>query len=189
MTRQRTRRRLSRRRSTMQFSPSPDHCHSSAACSSLASASFLALLSAAPRMSPSEAPESDEPYCATAAFSSAISSALIETVTLRLLGSIWVTVASTFSPTAKRSGRCSERSRARSARLMKVGHLGAGDLHIEAVLLDGRDFAGDGIALLDAGRSAPSGSPATCLMPSEMRSFSMSTSRTWALTCRPSCSP
>src|SRR6185503_132879 len=32
--------------------------------------SSLPLRSAAPRMSPSEAPESDEPYCATASFSS-----------------------------------------------------------------------------------------------------------------------
>lgn len=41
-------------------------------------------LSAAPRMSPSEAPESDDPYCATASFSSAISRALIDTETFRL---------------------------------------------------------------------------------------------------------
>ena len=34
-------------------------------------------------MSPSEAPESDEPYCATASFSSAISRALIESPILR----------------------------------------------------------------------------------------------------------
>src|SRR5438270_2159393 len=37
-----------------------------------------ASLSAAPRMSPSEAPESDEPYCATACFSSAICRAFTE---------------------------------------------------------------------------------------------------------------
>src|SRR3546814_7857390 len=36
--------------------------------------SSRALFSAAPRMSPSDAPESDEPYCATACFSSAIRS-------------------------------------------------------------------------------------------------------------------
>ena len=36
-------------------------------------------------MSPSEAPESAEPYCAMASFSSAISSALIDTATLRAL--------------------------------------------------------------------------------------------------------
>src|ERR1700751_3305140 len=40
-------------------------------------------LSAVPRMSPSVAPESEEPYCAMASFSSATSSALIETCTLR----------------------------------------------------------------------------------------------------------
>src|SRR4051794_5425632 len=37
-----------------------------------------ASLRAAPRISPSEAPESDEPYCATACFSSEICSALTE---------------------------------------------------------------------------------------------------------------
>jgi hypothetical protein len=71
-------------------------------------------------MSPSEAPESVEPYWATAAFSSAISSALIDTEILRPALSKLVTRASTFSPTAKRSGRCSERSRARSPRRMKA---------------------------------------------------------------------
>src|SRR3546814_5373273 len=40
--------------------------------------SFLPAFSASPRMSPSDAPESDEPYCATACFSSAICSALTE---------------------------------------------------------------------------------------------------------------
>src|SRR5690606_24975180 len=47
--------------------------------------------SAAPRISPSDAPESVEPYCATASFSSAISSALIDTVTLRVFLSKAVT--------------------------------------------------------------------------------------------------
>ena len=41
-------------------------------------------LRAAPRMSPREAPESEEPYCATASFSSLISRALIESETLRV---------------------------------------------------------------------------------------------------------
>src|SRR5690606_23387518 len=52
-------------------------------------------LSAAPRMSPSEAPESVEPYWATASFSSAISSALIDTVTRPDFLSSWVMRAST----------------------------------------------------------------------------------------------
>jgi len=54
---------------------------------------------------------------AIASFSSAISRALMETWTLWVRRSNWVTRASTFWPTAKRSGRCSARSRARSARL------------------------------------------------------------------------
>src|SRR6202011_3497786 len=73
-----------------------------------------------PGMSPRVAPESEEPYCAMASFSSATSSALIETCTLRAFLSNWITRASTFSPTAKRSARWSLRSRASSERLMKV---------------------------------------------------------------------
>src|ERR1700704_2994547 len=70
-----------------------------------ADAYFSRFLSAVPRMSPSVAPESEEPYCAMASFSSATSSALIETCTLRAFLSNWITRASTFSPTAKRSAR------------------------------------------------------------------------------------
>src|SRR5216684_9334114 len=51
----------------------------------------LRCLSAVPRMSPSVAPESEEPYCAMASFSSATSSALIETCTLRAFLSNWIT--------------------------------------------------------------------------------------------------
>src|SRR5674536_33172 len=47
-------------------------------------------LSAVPRMSPSVAPESEEPYCAMASFSSATSSALIDTCTLRAFLSNWI---------------------------------------------------------------------------------------------------
>jgi hypothetical protein len=50
---------------------------------SLYSEDYFLALSAAPKMSPSEAPLSVEPYWATASFSSAISSALIETCSLR----------------------------------------------------------------------------------------------------------
>src|SRR3546814_3345019 len=74
--------------------------------------------SASPRISPSDAPESEEPYCATACFSSAICNALIEKLGF-LLRSKPITIASTFWPVWKRSGRCSSRSRPRSLRLMK----------------------------------------------------------------------
>src|SRR3546814_17274671 len=73
--------------------------------------------SASPRISPSDAPESEEPYCATACFSSAICNALIEKLGF-LLRSQPITIASTFWPVWKRSGRCSSRSRPRSLRLM-----------------------------------------------------------------------
>ncbi|MFT7523183.1 MAG: hypothetical protein ACI92A_001040 [Candidatus Paceibacteria bacterium] len=53
------------------------------------------LFSAAPRISPSEAPESDDPYCSTASFSSAISRALIERPRRREALSMLVTRAST----------------------------------------------------------------------------------------------
>ena len=74
--------------------------------------------SAAPRMSPSDAPLSLLPYCATACFSSEICSALIEKVGF-LPRSKPGDLASNFWPTWKRSGRCSSRSRPRSMRLMK----------------------------------------------------------------------
>src|SRR4051812_12919102 len=69
-------------------------------------------------MSPSDAPESDEPYWATACFSSAICIALIEKFGF-LERSKPDTIASNFWPTWKRSGRCSSRSRPRSVRLTK----------------------------------------------------------------------
>jgi hypothetical protein len=69
-------------------------------------------------MSPSDAPESDEPNWATACFSSAISSALIDRPTLRSFLSNWVTRASTVWPTEKRSGAARQRSRDRSERRM-----------------------------------------------------------------------
>ena len=107
------------------------------------SSAFSRFLMAALKMSPSEAPESDEPYCATACFSSAISSALIDTVMRRAALSRLVTAASTLSPTLKRSGRCSERSRDRSERLMKVVMSLSAMLHLDAVLLHGQYLAGD----------------------------------------------
>lgn len=55
---------------------------------------------AAPRMSPSEAPESEDPNFSMASFSSIISRALIETATRRAALSTLVTWASTRSPTA-----------------------------------------------------------------------------------------
>src|SRR5262249_44171732 len=61
---------------------------SSSRYSSVLSAFSPARLSAVPRMSPRVAPESEEPYCAIASFSSCTSSALIETETLRARRSI-----------------------------------------------------------------------------------------------------
>src|SRR5215510_10914197 len=154
----------------------------------------VARLSAVPRMSPSVAPESVEPYWAIASFSSATSSALIETCTLWVRRSNWVTRASTFCPTEKRSGRCSPRSRASSERLMKVVRsLPTIFTSIPASFTSVTSQVTTEPFLRSPALSI--GSPASCLMPSEMRSFSTSTSSTLALTLSPflyssiTCSP
>src|SRR5579864_8476240 len=157
-------------------------------------------LSAVPRMSPSVAPESEEPYCAIASFSSATSSALIETCTLWVRRSNWMTRASTFWPAAKRSGRCSERSRASSERLMKAEYsvptiftsMPPSFTSVTSQVTTA-PFLSSPAAPVSAAAAAPP--PESCLMPSEMRSFSTSTSRTCALTLSPflyssmTCSP
>ena len=55
-------------------------------------------LSAAPRMSPKEAPESVDPYCSTASFSSANSNALIDRLNFLEDLSKLTTLASILSP-------------------------------------------------------------------------------------------
>src|SRR5436309_2438359 len=135
-----------------------------------------------------------EPYWAIASFSSATSSALMETCTLRVRRSNWVTRASTFCPGEKRSGRCSPRSRASSERLMNV---------VKSVPTIFTSIPPSFTSVTSEVTTAPflssaalsRGSPASCLMPSEMRSFSTSTSSTLALTLSPflyssiTCSP
>ena len=87
-------------------------------------------------MSPSEAPESDEPYWATAAFSSAISSALIETVILRLLASICGDPGIDLLADREALGALLGAVAGQIGALDEGGHVGAGDLHFEAVLLE-----------------------------------------------------
>src|SRR5579875_1239982 len=143
-----------------------------------------ARLIAAPRMSPRLAPESEEPNSAIARFSSSISRALIDRMTLRVARSIAVILASTFSPTAKRSGRCSLRSRDSSDLRMKPGTPSIRVTSMppsvmpETVQVTTSPFLSFAIA-------ASNGSAASCLMPSEMRSFSTSTSRTLTRTTWP----
>jgi hypothetical protein len=84
-------------------------------------------------MSPSEAPESAEPYWAIASFSSATSSALIEMATLRARRSNWTTHASTFSPTEKRSERWPSVAGELVA-LDEGREVRAGDLHLDAAV-------------------------------------------------------
>src|SRR5690606_34280677 len=178
-------------------SPSSPSPASLSSLSAAACASFCARFSAAPRISPSEAPESVEPYWATASFSSAISSALIETVILRVFLSNWVTRASTFCPTAKRSGRCSSRSRERSERLMNVSRSwSTRRTSMPPSLMAVTSQVTTAFLRSSPGATAsPTASRPSCLMPGEMRSFSMSTSRTCAFTMAPrlypsiTCSP
>src|ERR1700724_2652476 len=70
------------------FAKGSTHPTSYSSSSAFSSSDFspfsLAGLSAVPRMSPSVAPESEEPYWAIASFSSATSSALMDTVILWL---------------------------------------------------------------------------------------------------------
>ena len=100
------------------------------------------------------APESDEPYSAIACFSSSTSRALIDSDELAALGVDRVTLASTFSPTAKRSGRCSPRSRDRSALADEAGARRRRPTTSMPPSLHRGDRAGDDVALLQmvAGR-------------------------------------
>ena len=59
------------------------------------------------------------------------------------------------------------------------------NLHLNAVLLNLGDNAGDDITLAHAVQHFGGGSACSCLIPSEMRSFSTSTSRTFAWTIWP----
>ena len=138
---------------------------------------------AAPRMSPRLAPESEEPYSAIAFFSSATSRALIESVSRRLLLSMLVIRASTFSPAAKRSGRCSERSRASSFLRMKpeMPSPTVTSMPPSTILATTQVTVWPFLSRL----ASANGSSPSCLKPRLMRSFSMSTSSTLAVTTSP----
>ncbi len=87
-----------------------------------------------------------------ASFSSFSSMALIESATLRLPFSKLVTMASMRSPTAKRSARCSERSRERS-RLADEGaqRVAFAERHFDAAGRHVHHFDGDDLALAEIG--------------------------------------
>src|SRR5579875_2593549 len=156
-------------------------------CPSLRSAAApcrRARLIAAPRISPRLAPESDEPNSAIARFSSSTSLALIDSVILRVARSIVVILASTFSPTANRSGRCSLRSRDSSDLRIKPSTPSptvtsmppsVTPATVPVTTSPRRNLA----------RLASNGSASSCLMPRLMRSFSTSTSSTLARTTSP----
>ena len=102
-------------------------------------------------MSPRLAPESDEPYWATACFSSAICIALIEKFGF-LERSKPITIASNFWPTWKRSGRCflQVQSLAHFFARLEIGHALGGDIDgiagariapLASVALPGREGA------------------------------------------------
>ena len=104
-------------------------------------------LSAAPRMSPSEAPESAEPYCAIASFSSATSSALIDTGDLAgaavELGDAGVDLLAD----REALGPLVAAVAGKLAALDEGGEVGADDLHLEAAFLDLEHLAGHDAAL------------------------------------------
>ena len=100
-------------------------------------------------MSPSEAPESDEPYCSTASFSSAISRALIDRPSLRVLESIdhhagvdMVALGEALGPLL---GAVAAEVRPADEGLHPVV------LHLDAAVLDRGDGDGDDVAPLHAG--------------------------------------
>ena len=151
-------------------------------------------------MSPSDAPESDEPYCATACFSSAICIALIEKLGF-FERSKPTTIASNFWPDLEALGALLVAVAAKVAALDEAGRAVVADLDVEPGVLDRADGDGHDIALVDrptrrgpsarwlrsgtAPRHLPAPPPSSCFMPSEMRSFSTSTSSTCALTVSP----
>jgi len=70
-----------------------------------------------------------------ASFSSATSSALIDTCTLRAFLSNWITRASTFSPTAKTLGALIRALAGQFGPLDEGAEVGTGDLHLDAAFL------------------------------------------------------
>ena len=127
-----------------------------------------------------------------ASFSSATSSALIETADLAgaavELGDAGIDLFADGEPVGPLVGAVAGEFGA----LDEGGQVGAGDLHVDPAVLHLDDLAGDDRAFLEiGGRPASSlvlaakGSPASCLTPSEIRSFSMSMSSTLARTISP----
>ena len=94
-------------------------------------------------MSPSVAPESDEPYCAIASFSSATSSALMETVDLVgaavELDHAGIDLLADGEALGTLLGAVARELRA----LDEGGEIGADDLHVDAAFLHLGDLAGD----------------------------------------------
>ena len=138
---------------------------------------------ASPKISPNEAPAFVAPNSSIAAFSSATSRALMDNVNLRVLASKAVTLASTFSPMAKRSVFCSERSFAKSVRLMKP-----------LIPLTSTSIPPSSMAetipvtispFLMLSEAVANGSSVNCLIPKEIRYFSTSISKILALTTIP----
>ncbi len=104
-------------------------------------------------MSPKVAPESDEPYWAIASFSSATSSALIETVTL-CGAAVELHHAAVDLLADGEAFRPLLGAVARELRALDEGReLGADDLDVDTAFLDLSDLAGDDRAFLQlAGR-------------------------------------
>ena len=108
-------------------------------------------------MSPSVAPESEEPYWAIASFSSATSSALIETLHLVgaavELGDAGVDLLADGEALGTLLGAVARELGA----LDEGGEVGADDLHVDAAFLHLGDLAGDDGALLEVAAPARRG--------------------------------
>ena len=145
---------------------------------------FSLFLKAAPKISPREAPESDEPYSFIAFFSSAASRDFTDKVSFRFAVSTCMTFASIFSPAAKRSTRCPERSRDKSPLRIKPDR--------PSPTLTSRPPSATAVIeqvtvapFLMLFTSPSNGSSVSCFIPREIRSFSTSTPKTLALTLSP----
>ena len=110
---------------------------------------FSAFFIAAPRMSPRDAPLSDEPNSAIACLSSSVSRALIDSDTRRWARSTVMILASTFSPTAKTVGALLRTLTRQVGALDEAGDL-AVDQHFDAAIGDRRNRGGDDRALAQA---------------------------------------
>ena len=114
----------------------------------------LRAFSASPRMSPSEAPQSDEPYCSTACFSSAIWRALTEKLGF-FERSKPITIASSFWPDLEAVRTLLVAVAAEVGALDEAGRTVVAGLHFEPAVAHFEHGHGDHVVLLQAAAARP----------------------------------